>query len=90
MHPGLLNMFHHATNKGLARHIPDAIDIALYGVIQKSVKQDRRVVADLHRLAHVALQVALFVHDLHGTTTQHIAGSHHQGIAQSCRFVKSF
>ena len=81
MHARLFYMLHHTTNKGLARHIPDAIDIALDGVIQKSVQKHRRVVADLHRLAHIALQVALLVHDLHGTTTQHIAGSHHQGVA---------
>ena len=39
------------------------------------------------RFAHVALQVALLVHDFHGAATQHVAGSNHQGVTQgSCLF----
>src|SRR5690606_10694119 len=40
-----------------------------------------RVIADLDRFAHVALQVLLLVHNFHGAATQHIAWAHHQGVA---------
>ena len=33
----LFNMLHHATNKGLAFRVTQAVDIALNGVIQESV-----------------------------------------------------
>ena len=51
----LLDMLHHATNKGLAFRVPQAVDITLDGVIQKAVQQNRRIVRNLHGLSHIAL-----------------------------------
>ena len=88
MYASLLNVLHHTANQGLACVIADAINIALNGVIQKAVKQHRRVMADLDGLAHVAFQIALLMHDFHGPTPQHIAGSNHQGVTQGSGFFQ--
>ena len=42
---------------------------------------------DLDRFAHVALKIALLVHDLHGATAQHIARAHHQRVTQGSGFL---
>jgi hypothetical protein len=66
----------------------DAVDVALDGVVQEAVQQHRRIVRDLDRLAHVALEVALLVHDLHRAAAQHVAGTHHQRVAQRLRLLQ--
>ena len=80
MDAGLLDMLHDA-----ADHHPLAvgqgIHIHLGGIVEEAVEQHGRIVGHLDRLAHVALQVLLLVHDLHGAPAQHVAGAHHQGIA---------
>ena len=87
MHPCLLDVLHHATNEGDTSGVTHAVHIALNGVGQEAVQQHGRVVAYLDGFAHVALQVALLVHDFHRAATQHVAGAHHEGIAQSgCLF----
>ncbi len=80
MHTGLLDVFHHPADEHLSA-VADGIDIAFDGVIQKAVEQHRRIVTHLHRFAHIAFEVALFVHDFHGAAAQHIAGTHHQRVA---------
>ena len=77
VHAGLLDVFHHAANPGGAGRVADAVHVALDGVVQKAVQQHGRIMADLDGFAHIALQVALLVHDFHGTATEHIAGAHH-------------
>ena len=59
-----------------------AVDVAFDRVVQEAVQQHRRIVRHLDRFAHVALQVALLVHDFHRAAAQHVAGAHHQRIAQ--------
>ena len=46
--------------------------------------------ADLDSLAHVALQVALLVHDFHRPPAQHVARPHDQRITQRRRFFQGF
>ena len=87
VHAGLLDMLHHAADEGLARRVAQAVDIAFDGIVEKAVEQNRRVVADLDRLAHVALEIALLVHDLHRTPAQHIARPHHQRVTEGRRLV---
>jgi hypothetical protein len=82
VHAGLFDVLHHATDESLAFRVAHAIHIAFDGVVQKAVQQHGGIVADLDRFAHVALQVALLVHDFHGAAAQHIAGAHHQRVAQ--------
>ena len=79
MHAGLLDVLHHAADEDGAFAVTHAVHIALDGVGQEVVQQHGRVIADLDGFAHVALQVALLMHDFHGTATQHIAGTHDQG-----------
>ena len=44
--------------------------------------------ADLDGLAHIALQVALLVHDFHGASAQHIAGAYHQRVTERSGFFQ--
>ena len=80
MDTGLLDMLHDAADEHPLA-VSDAIDIDLDGIVQEAVKQDRRIVRYLDRLTHVALEIALFVDNLHGAPAQHIARAHHQGVA---------
>ena len=94
MHARLLNMLHHPANESSAFNarrtgIPDAIHIALNGVIQEAVQQHRRIVADLDRLAHVTLEVTLLVHDFHRAPAQHITGAHHQRVSKCSGLFQS-
>ena len=77
MHARLLDMLHHTADERGAGSVADAIYVALDRVVQKTVQQHRRVVADLNGLAHVALQVALLMDNFHGAPAQHIAGAHY-------------
>ena len=93
MHTRLFDVLHDTANKGAAgvgscTRIADAIHITFNGVIQKAVQQHWRVMADLDGLAHVTLQITLLVHDFHGTAAQHIAGAHHERVAEGSRFFK--
>ena len=84
MHAGLLDVFHHAADED-ALAIADAIDIDFDRIVQEAVQQHRRLVLYLDRLAHVALQVTLLVHDFHRPPAQHVARAHHQRIADFLR-----
>ena len=88
MYACLFDVFHHATDKRGTLGVTNAVHIALNGVVQKTVKQHRRVMADLDGFAHVTLQVALLMHDFHGTATEHVAGAHHQRVAERGGFFK--
>ena len=90
MYARLLDVFHHATNKGSAHAVADAVHIAFNRVIQKTVQQHGRVMTDLDRLAHIALQVTLLVHDFHGTATEHVARANDQRVTQSRGFLQRF
>ena len=81
VHTGLLNMLHDATDKHLLA-VANSVDIALDGVVQKAVQQHRGFVADFDRFAHVTLEVALLVHNFHGSPAQHITGTNHQRITE--------
>ena len=88
MNTGLLNVFHHTADEHLLA-IANRVDIAFNGIVEKSIQQHRRFVADLDCFAHVTFQIALLMHDFHGAATQHIAGANHQGVTQGCRFFQS-
>ena len=61
--------------------VADGVDVDLDRVVQEPVEQHRRIVRHLHRLAHVALEVALLVHDLHRAAAEHVRRAHHHRIA---------
>ena len=80
MHAGLLDVLHDAADQHFLA-VADRVDVDLDRVVQEAVEQHRRIVADLHRLAHVALEVALLVHDLHRAPAQHVRRPHDERIA---------
>ena len=80
MHAGLLDVFHDAADED-GFTIGQAVHVDFGGVVQEAVQQHRRIVADLDRFAHVALQVLLLVHDFHRAAAQHVARAHHQRVA---------
>jgi hypothetical protein len=47
-------------------------------VVEEAVEQHRRLLAHLDRLAHVALEVLVAVHDLHRAAAEHVARAHDQ------------
>ena len=52
--------------------VAQRVDVDLDRVVQEAVEQHRRIVRDLDRLAHVALEIALLVDDLHRAAAQHV------------------
>jgi len=57
---GLFDVLHHAADQH-ALAIGQAVDVDFNRIIEEMVEQHRGVVADLHGLAHVTLEVARFV-----------------------------
>jgi hypothetical protein len=80
VHAGLLDVLHDAADHHLLA-VGQRIDVDLGGVVEEAVEQHRRLVGDLDRLAHVALEVLLLVHDLHRAAAQHVGRPHHQRVA---------
>ena len=72
MHAGLLDVLHDAADQHLSA-VADRVDVHFDRVVQEAVEQHRRIVGNLHRFAHVALEIALLVHDLHRAPAQHVA-----------------
>ena len=64
MHAGLLDVLHDAADQDLPA-VADGIHVDFDGVVEEAVEKHGRIIGNLHRLAHVALQVALLVHDFH-------------------------
>ena len=87
MHPGLLDVLHDGADQH-AFAVADRVHVHLRGVGEEPVEQHRRVVRDLDRLAHVALEVLLLVHDLHRAPAEDVARTHHQGISDLSREVQ--
>ena len=88
MDAGLLDVLHDAADHhagGGVAAVGNAIDIDLDRVVKEAVQQYRRLLTDLDRFTHVALEILVAVHDLHRTTAQHIARAHHQRIADLVR-----
>ena len=80
MHAGLLDVFHHTADQ-YPLAVCDAVDIDLDRIIQEAIEQHRAVIGDLDRFAHVALEIALLMDDLHRAPAQHITRSDHQRVA---------
>ena len=76
---GLLDVFHDAADVGVLA-VADAVHVDFDRVRQIPVEQHRRIIRDLDRLAHVALEVGLLVHDFHRPAAQHIARAHHHRV----------
>ena len=83
MHAGLLDVFHDPADDdvlAVAVIIDHGVNVDLDGVVEKAVEQYWRIVRDFDRLAHIALEIALLVHDLHRPPAQHIRWAHDQRI----------
>ena len=71
MDPRLLDVLHDAADDH-SRAVAQCIDVDLDRVVEKPIKQHRRIVRHLHRFPHVALEVALLVNDFHRAAAKHI------------------
>ena len=74
MHARLLHVLHDAADHDLLS-VGHAVDIDLDRVGEIAIEQHRRVVGDLDRLLHVALELGLLVDDLHRAAAEHVAGA---------------
>ena len=79
MNPCLFDVLHDTADNHLLP-VGERIDVHFAGVVQEAVKQDRRIVRYLYRLAHVAFEIARFIDDFHRPTAQHIRGTHDQRV----------
>ena len=84
MDSGLLDVLHDAADHHLGA-VADAVDVDLDRVVEEAVEQDRRLLAHLDRLAHVALEVLVAVDDLHRPAAEHIARPDDERIADLLR-----
>ncbi len=80
MHARLFDVLHDAADDDLLA-VAQGVDIDLGGIVEEAVEQHRAVVGDLDGVAHVALEILLFMHDFHGAAAQHVGRAHHQRIA---------
>ena len=84
MHARLLDVLHDAADDhvlAVAAIVDHRVDVDLDRVVEEAVEQHRRIVGHLDRFAHVALEIALLVHDLHRAAAEHVRRPHHQRIA---------
>src|SRR3546814_5293655 len=79
MHTGFLDVLHDAADHDILA-VSKCIDVDLDGVVEEAVEQYRRVIRDLHGLAHVALEIVVIVDDFHCPAAQHVARPHDQRI----------
>src|SRR3546814_9937240 len=79
MHTGFLDVLHDAADHDILA-VSKCIDVDLGGVVEEAVEQYRRVIRDLHGLAHVALEIVVIVDDFHCPAAQHVARPHDQRI----------
>ena len=80
MHTGFLDVFHHASDQHVAVLVSDHVDVNFDRVVEESVEQHRRIIGHLDRVADVARQVSIGVHDFHRAAAKHVAWPHHQWI----------
>ena len=66
MHPRLFDMLHDAADDDFFS-IRKRVNIDFHSIIEEVVEQNRRIVRHLDGLAHIALQIARFMHDFHST-----------------------
>ena len=83
MDPRWLNVFHQPTDHHLTALITEGINIHFGGVFQVLIDQHRLIGIHLHGFAHVAIQFIGAEHHLHGTAPQHVAGPHHDRVADA-------
>ena len=83
MNPCRLDVLHQATDHHLTALITEGIHIHLGGVLQVLIDQHRLVGVHLHRFAHVAIEFIGAEDHLHGTASQHVAGPHHNRVADA-------
>src|SRR5690606_36303340 len=75
----LIDVLHHTAHKD-ALAIGQAVHVHFRGVVQEVIQQHGRVIADLDRFAHVAIQVLLCVHGFHSQNTQNVDWAYHQWV----------
>ncbi len=60
--------------------VTDGICLALSGMVQKPVNEDRPIRCHPHRRLHVIRKALVMVHHFHAPASQHIGGTHHHRI----------
>ena len=80
MHARLLDVLHDAADHDVLA-VAERVDVDLDRVVEKAVEEHRRIVRHLDRLAHVALEVAAVVDDLHRAPAEHVRRPHDERIA---------
>ena len=80
MHARLLDVLHDAADHDVLA-VAERVDVDLDRVVQEAVEQHRRIVRHLDRLAHVALEIAAVVDDLHRAAAEHVRRPHDERIA---------
>ena len=80
MHARLLDVLHDAADHHVLA-VAERVDVDLDRVVQEAVEQHRRVVRHLDRLAHVALEVAPVVDDLHRAASEHVRRAHDERVS---------
>jgi hypothetical protein len=64
VHAGLLNVLHDAADHHTLA-IGEGVNVHFGGIVEEAVEQHRRIIGNLDRLAHVALEILLLVDDFH-------------------------
>ena len=83
MDTGRFDVFHQAADDHVLFAVAKCIDIHFHGIFQVLINQHRVIRLHLHGFAHVAIELLLVEHHLHGTTTEHIRRTHNDGIADA-------
>ena len=81
-------MFHDAGNQHIFA-VADGIHLAFFA-FQVFIDQDRMFGIQFNCQRHIAHQFGGIMHDFHGPAAQHIAGAHHDRIADKLGYIQSF
>ena len=82
MYAGFLDVFLDAGDDA-SRFVSQGVDIEFGGLLEKFIDQNRPLVREIHRRAHVIIETVLVVDDGHGATPEHITRAHQHGITDA-------
>jgi len=84
VHAGQFDVFHDGGHEGVLP-VGDRVGLALDGVVEKLVDQDRPVRGHAHGVPHVAAEHLLVMHHLHAAASQDVGRTDHERKVQLLR-----
>ncbi len=86
---GELDVLHDGGHEGMST-VADRVRLALHGIVEEAVDQDRAVRGDADRCRHIVRHLFIVVDDFHPASAQDVRGTHHDRITDLCGDLLGF